>query len=224
MKLAAHQPIYLPSISYFQKMSQADIFLLADDLQYSTHGNFNRCQIKTFEGPHWLTVPVYSKGRQRQALHQVEIDQHQHWGKNHIRTLDINYQNSPYYELYRDKLASILSKSWSKLTDLNIFLINYLASQLFLKIRFIKFSDFSVKGITNERLITVMKKVGCKTYLVEEKYRPFLNLADFQSAEIAVQFIKARPIHYYQQFNGFVPDLSMIDLLFNEGELGYRFF
>ncbi len=224
MKLAAHQPTYLPSISYFQKMSQADIFLLADDLQYSTHGNFNRCQIKTFEGAHWLTVPVYSKGRQRQSLTQVAIDQHQHWAKIHLRTLDINYQNSPYYELYRDELESILLKSWSGLAELNISLIHYLARQLFFKTRIIKFSEFSAKGSTSERLIMIMKLLGCKTYLVEAGYRPFLDLEAFQTAEIAIQFIDTKPFHYYQQFKDFLPDLSVVDLLFNEGEQSYRIF
>ncbi len=224
MRLAAHQPTYLPSISYFEKISQADIFLLADDLQYSTHGSFNRSQIKTFEGLHWLTVPVFSKGRQKQSLQQVEIDQHQHWAKNHIRTLDINYQNSPYYELYRDELESILSKDWSKLVDLNILLINYLSRQLFLKTQFTKLSEFKVKGTTNERLIEIMKVLSCETYIVEEKYRPFLDLAAFQEAGLTVHFFESQPLHYYQQFSGFIPDLSLIDLLFNEGEMSYRFF
>lgn len=224
MKLAAHQPIYLPSISYFEKICQADIFLLADDLQYSTHGNFNRCQIKTFEGPHWLTVPVYTKGRQKQSFQQVEIDQNQQWVKNHLRTLDINYQNSPFYELYRDQLESILNKNWLRLTDLNIFLIKFLARHLFLKVNFIKFSEFNIVGNTNERLIAIMKQLNCETYLVEEKYRAFLDIAAFQSAGLMVQFIEHPPFSYYQQFSGFIPDLSLIDLLFNEGEMSYQFF
>ncbi len=224
MKLAAHQPAYLPSISYYEKIGQADIFLLADDLQYSTHGNLNRSQIKTFEGPHWLTVPVYSKGRQKQPLPQVEIDQHQAWAKNHVRTLDMNYQNSPYYELYRDELEAILMKSWSKLVDLNIFLINYLLNQLFFKPKLVKFSEFKVSGTTDERVMTILKKLNCDTYLVEEKYRPFIDLTGFQAAEITVQFMDVKPFQYYQQFQGVIKDLSVIDLLFNEGEASYRFF
>ena len=58
MKIAIHQPNYLPWLGYFYKIACVDIFILLDNVQYERNGYINRCQIKTPRGLFWLTLPI----------------------------------------------------------------------------------------------------------------------------------------------------------------------
>ena len=224
MKLAAHQPLFLPPLNFFFKMNQANIFLLADHLQYSTNADLNRGKIKTINGPEWLTVPVLSKGKSQQQINAVEIDNHENWQKRQLRTIFINYQNAPYFELYRDQLEEIYLRPWKKLCDLTVALITFFQSQLFIKAKIIRMSELNLSGATNEQIISAMRQSKCKQYVAEEQFQPFINESHFNAAGFKVNFIKYIQPKYYQQFNEFESGLSILDLLFNEGEMSYRYF
>ena len=60
--LAAHQPNFLPWLGLFHKVGQADVWVLADDVQYSRGSLTNRNRIRTADGWQWLTVPVLDAG------------------------------------------------------------------------------------------------------------------------------------------------------------------
>lgn len=219
MKFAAHQPGYLPPIGFFQKMMRSDIFLVADDLQYTRTANLSRTRVKNIDGASWLTVPVLSKGRPFQKISRVQIDNHENWRHKHFRTLEMNYQNAPYYYRYIDTLIEIYRKQGHYLSELNLTLLRMIKTELFLDAQLIKSSEMPYMKNINERLIAIMEKLGCRTYIVEDHYRQFVDIALFQKFNFTVEFIQPQPPVYYQQFGGFIPDLSIIDLLFNEGEM-----
>ncbi|NIV92323.1 hypothetical protein GWN42_05845, partial [candidate division KSB1 bacterium] len=110
MFLAAHQPAYLPDLTFFYKMSVADMFVLADTLQFSKHGAINRAKIKTARGINWLTVPVLTKGREGQSIAEVEINGAQAWQHKHWKTLVVNYTYAAYFEKYADFFANLYEK------------------------------------------------------------------------------------------------------------------
>lgn len=219
MKLAAHQPGYLPAISIFQKIVRADIFLFADDLQYSKSSNLNRAQIKNINGAFWLTVPILSKRKDFQKINCVQIDNHENWRCKHYKSLETNYRNTPYFYRYIDLLKAIYETEHHSLFELNRQLMDFLKKELFLHTRFIKLSEMVYTGNVNQRLIEIMKKVGCDTYIVEEFYRNFIDVSLYEKSGLSVEFIQPASPIYYQQFEGFISNLSIIDLLFNEGEM-----
>lgn len=223
MKLAAHQPLFLPPLEFFWKMNQVEWFLLADELQYSTHANFNRGKIKTVNGPAWLTVPVRSKGKAGQTIRDVEIDHHTHWQKQHWRTLFINYRNTPYLDQYRDALETLYLHPWPTLCEFSVALISFFQAQLFIKTKIVRQSELNQSGTVNEMLVSALCQLNCTEYVVETAFRPFVDEAAFRAAGIAVQFIEFSQPTYYQQFKGFEPGLSVLDLLLNEGEMSHRF-
>ena len=61
MRLAIHQPHYLPWLGYLAKWASADVFVFLDTVQYEKNGWQNRNRIKTRDGAHWLTVPVHAR-------------------------------------------------------------------------------------------------------------------------------------------------------------------
>lgn len=220
MKLAAHQPGYLPPISIFQKMMRSDVFLIVDDLQYTRTANLNRTQIKNINGALWLTVPVLSKHKAYQNIKCVQIDNHENWRHKHLRTLEINYQNAPYFYRYIDVLSEIYRKQWRNLLGLNLSLLEMIKKELILHhTQVIKSSEMPFMKNMNTRLIAIMEKLGCDTYIVEDFYRDFVDVSLFRKSKFTVEFIQPEPANYYQQFDDFIPNLSIIDLLFNEGEM-----
>ena len=82
MKVAIHQPHYLPWLGYLAKWAEADVFVLLDTVQYEKNGWQNRNRIKTREGPSWLTVPVHAP--LGAAITAVTLDAAQPWPRRHL--------------------------------------------------------------------------------------------------------------------------------------------
>ena len=72
MRVAIHQPHYLPWLGYFAKWAAADRFIFLDTVQYEKNGWQNRNRVKTPDGPRWLTVPVHA--RLGTPIREVTID------------------------------------------------------------------------------------------------------------------------------------------------------
>lgn len=217
MILAAHQPNFIPWIGYFHKMAQADRFVLADDVQYTTHGFINRNYIKTRQGKKWLTVPVITKGKGLQKINEVRIDTDQNWEQKHWSTLELSYKYAPYFEYYSDYFQQLYRKKWEFLVDLNIELIEFVRTQLKISCPIQLSSELDLVSGATERIVDMGKKTGCKTYLSGASGKKYLDEIQFKKAGIELIYDDFQHPHYRQQFEGFIPNLSVIDLLFNEG-------
>ena len=100
MILTAHQPVYLPWLGLFHKISLADIFVYFDQVQYLPKDWMNRNEIKTATGPSWLTVPILKKGHRERKTSEIEINNEIDWRKKHLKTIKNNYCKSPFFEKY----------------------------------------------------------------------------------------------------------------------------
>ena len=110
MILVAERPHYIPTIDYFHKMVCSDTFVLADDILYTTGSLVNRTAIKSPEGKQWLTVPVLTRGKGKQAIGEVQIDPERNWRKKHWKAIYLNYKYAPYFEYYRDFFEQLYQK------------------------------------------------------------------------------------------------------------------
>ncbi|MGB2630330.1 MAG: WbqC family protein, partial [Candidatus Omnitrophota bacterium] len=88
MKVAIHQPQYLPWLGFFDKMDRADVFVLLDDVQYKKNEWQNRNKIRNVEGWQWLTVPVLHEFGQK--ISEVKIDNEKNWKDKHLKSLELN--------------------------------------------------------------------------------------------------------------------------------------
>ena len=86
MRVAIHQPQYLPWLGYLAKWAAADVFVFLDTVQYEKNGWQNRNRIKTPTGPRWLTVPVHA--RLGTPIDEVTVDTAQPWGERHLRAIE----------------------------------------------------------------------------------------------------------------------------------------
>ncbi|MFQ5769885.1 MAG: WbqC family protein [bacterium] len=222
MILAAHQPCYLPNLTFFYKMCQADVFILADDLKYTTHNLINRTKIKTARGVHWLSVPVRTKGRLKQLIHAVQIDTAQNWQHKHWKSLLVNYKYAAYFDKYADFFENLYTKSWCNLLQLNLEIIVYILKCLNISTKILFSSELNLQGKGSQRLINLLEKLECDTYITEAAYRSYLSPELFRDYGFKLNFFSYHYSIYHQQFGDFVAGLSIADLLFNEGELSYH--
>lgn len=218
MILAAHQPGYLPVQDFFLKMHLADVFVLADDIQYAKHNFVNRTKIKTAQGVQWLTVPVLTKGRMGQLNSQVQVDTVQNWRQKHWKTLLVNYKYAAYFEKYADFFENLYRKPWTKLLGLNLEIIEFIKKCLDISTEILLSSDLNVPGQGTERLTGILDKLGCDTYLAAQDGKKYLNQQVFEERGLKLNFLQTKYPVYHQQFGDFEPALSIVDLLFNEDE------
>lgn len=214
--ISIRQPGYLPYLGFFKKIQSVDTFVFLDDVQYERGDWDNRNKIKTHNESQWLTVPINNKFGS--LLTEVKIDNTHDWSKKHRSTIKTNYQKSQYFQKYWKDIEEILNQKWEKLIDLNFAFINYFISELGIKTKTIKSSELNISKSGSEKLLDICKNLNASTYLSGELGRNYLNEKIFQDENIKVIFEKfSHPI--YNQIQGeFVPNLSIIDLLFNEGE------
>jgi len=218
MKVAIHQPQYLPWLGYFDKIDQADCFVLLDDVQFKKNEWQNRNKIKTAAGWQWLTVPVLHRFPQR--ICEVRINRTDPWSRKHLQALTSNYSSAPFFDLHRPFFEEIYGREWTLLVDLNVAAITYLAEALGIRTKLVMASSLPVPAEleATERLVAICQAVGANTYLSGVGGREYLDLAPFEEAGIGVLFqvFQIRP--YPQRFGAFVADLSIVDLLFNCNE------
>jgi hypothetical protein len=216
--LAAHQPNYLPWAGLFHKLGRADVWVIADDVQYTKHGLINRNRIRTLEGWQWLTVPVLSKGRGPQPIGAVEIDAAQAWRRKHWQALSWNYARAPYLKVHGPFLEEVYEREWQRLIGLNVELCLYLMRQFGIEVELRRSSALPLRQERSLRLVDMALACGCQAYLAGGgASRQYLDLAVFERAGIEVRFCNFAAPPYPQCFPGFVPDVTALDLLLNCG-------
>jgi WbqC-like protein len=218
MLVSIHQPHYLPWLRYFDKIARSDLFIVLDDVQYTKNGFQNRNKIKTAQGWTYLTVPI-QKPTQRSIL-EIEIDNRTTWRDKHRRTLEMSYRKAPYFERYWPEWAALYEREWTHLAMLNRAMLMLLLRHLELRTPVVFSSDLPAQDQATERLAALCRAVGGDSYL-SGRYavEAYLDPAVLEAAGIRLAFQEWQAPTYGQLYPaaGFVPDLAIVDLLFNTG-------
>ncbi len=211
-----HQPNFLPWIGYFYKIGKSDVFVFLDNVQYAKNSFINRNKIKTPQGAAWLTVPVSFKFGQ--LINEVKINNETKWREKHLKTLEMNYKKANFF----DDIFEIIKKiyylrDWQNLSDFNISLIKSIVSYFGLDKSFVKSSALGVRAKSTELLIQIVKKVGSDVYLSGFGGVKYQDEGLFKKGGINLEYYNFHHPTYTQLWGRFIPNLSMIDLLFNCG-------
>ncbi|MDC0927995.1 WbqC family protein [Nitrosopumilus sp.] len=214
--ISIRQPGYLPYLGFFKKIQSVDEFIFLNDVQYSRGDWDNRNKIRTIEDSFWLTVPILNNSKK--LLNEVKIDNSSNWVYKHKSAIKYNYENSPFFHKYWNDIEEILDKPYTKLFELNIALINYFILVLKIKTKITFSSDLNLDSTGSEKLLDICKKCDAQTYLSGELGVNYLNEEIFKKEGIKIIFEKFIHPTYSQKYEKFIPNMSIIDLLFNEGE------
>lgn len=218
------QSNYLPWKGFFDLIRQADLLIFYDDTQYTKNDWRNRNLIKTPRGRDWITIPCGPRHLHRRIDEVQPV--HSRWQRSHWDQLYQNYRTAPHFSDYRPFFEDFyLRRTWTNLSELNQYLILNIAKE-FLGIHTPsrRASEFGVDGAKEERLVGLLKKVGATSYLSGPTGRNFLRPGPFLEAGIRLEWIdysSYRP--YRQRFPPFIHEVSIVDLLFNEGNDAWQY-
>ncbi|WP_396177257.1 WbqC family protein [Flavobacterium sp.] len=184
-------PSYFPSISHFVVMAQSDkiVFEMEDNFQKQT--NRNRMYIYSPNGIQLLNIPIKHSKENRQMTKDIRLETAFDWQKQHFKSLEAAYRNSPFFEFFEDDIMPVFEKKHTFLMDLNLQTIEIVSKCLRLKLE----PTFSTEYFRNPVLTDFRTLVDGK----KDSY-------EFESY----------PQVFEEKF-GYLNNLSILDLLFNEG-------
>lgn len=191
--MALFIPTYFAPISQYAAIYNADsvVFELEDNYQKQTYRN--RCAIYAANGKLSLNIPVKhllteSRKKSKDTLVENDIP----WQQQHFKSLQSAYKSSPFFEFFEDDIANIFHKKYRYLQDVNIDTHLFIADALQIDDSFTKTVDYQVTP----------------------------NIPDYRNLAIAKKGVEIEMERYIQIFDdkhGFIPNLSILDLLFMEG-------
>lgn len=188
-------PTYFPSISHFVAMAQSEeiTFEVEDNFQKQT--NRNRTYIYSPNGIQLLNIPVKHSKLSHQKTKDIQIENDFDWQKQHFKSLEAAYRSSPFFEYFEDDIRPIFEKKHNFLLDLNFETLDFITKSMRLKLDYKTtveyFHEVDSNKVTDFRFLANGKK----------------DTSLFES--------------YTQVFDdkyGFINNLSVLDLLFNEGK------
>lgn len=186
---------YLAPVEYYSALAKADTVFLEHCEFYEKQSYRNRCNIAGANGSLALTIPVEKSKGSRLLTRDVRISEHSDWQIQHWRSIESAYNSTPFFEYYKDDLLPFYEKDWTFLWDFNIEI----------QAKMLELFDLQVDvQLTKEYKVDFDENVLDARNSIHPK------------KETDTGSLK----NYYQVFEqrfGFIPNLSVIDLLFNMG-------
>ncbi len=214
--ISIHQPQYMPYLGYIHKMKLSDIFVFLDDAQFKKNEWQNRNRVKIGKGQTtWITVPVIHKFGQK--INEVLIKTSVPWQKQHKNTLITYYSKASCFHMIK-KFEELWNQNFEKLVDANITSIKILAEIFDVKAKFILSSSLNINKTKTERLVSICKELGAKTYISGIGAKEYLDEELFRREKIEVVWQDFKHPIYPQLYGDFIPNLSAIDMVMNVGE------
>ncbi len=185
---------YFGPVRYFQEIRQARKVTIEAFESYERQSWRNRCRILTANGALDLSIPIAKGHSPGQPIRDVRIDYRQGWQKLHYRSIESAYRHSPFYEYLLDEFREYWEKPCRFLFDLNL-----------------SITEKVIRLIRSETTVALTQRFEQPGFYGPNDFRYSIHPKKEKSTGIA-------PVPYHQVFIdrfGFVPDLSILDWLFN---------
>lgn len=193
MKTILVHPSYFPSIEQMAAMAQAEKVVFENEDNYQKQTYRNRTYIAHSNGELLLNIPIkHNKDGKRQKMKDVLVENDFPWQDLHWKSLQSAYRTSPFFEYYEDDLAPLFAEKVERLLEYNLRIIEVLFEMIGIEVETSKTQGYEISpNITDLR------------FLIDAKRK-----SDFKTQEYT---------QVHQANHPFLPNLSVLDLLFNEG-------
>jgi hypothetical protein len=220
MIITIHQCEHLVWLGLLDKISKADVFVLADTFDFKKNYFENRNKIRIKDGWQWLTVPIEKDNHK--PINEVNIIYNENWQKKYLESIKYNYKNSPYFNRYYSEIEMCIMEKYGQtiyISDLNEILLKLFLKWFNINTPVILSSSMELTESlrSSERLLEICQKVGADTYLSGSSGKDYLDLSLFEKNNIKVVFHEFTHPVYKQQYEPFIPGMSALDYLFNLG-------
>ena len=197
MSILIH-PSYFPSISHFVAISKADSLTLEMEDNFQKQTNRNRMYIYSPNGIQLLNIPIKHSNTLHQKIKDVKLETAFDWQKQHFKSLEAAYRTSPFFEYFEDDIRPIFEKKHTFLMDLNLQSMEIVSKCLRLEFDYDETAEYF--------------------HEVSDK-KDFRGLINGKKDTTVIE-------PYTQVFgdkHGFINNLSILDLLFNEGRYAMEY-
>lgn len=198
---------YFPPIAYFSTLLQADSLVL-EACEHFQKGSFrNRCAIATSMGIHILSVPLKKGKNTQQPIREVAISYDMSWQKQHWQALRTAYGSAPYWEHYSPVFEKFFTKKYPYLFDLNFEILETVLTIL------------KIKNSLTISLSTDYKPIytdGTSLWNIPKQAGNNREGGDFRNTITPKtnHFDSKKYPQLFEDRNGFIPNLSILDLVF----------
>jgi hypothetical protein len=217
MRIAIMQPYFFPYIGQFQLIQAVDRFILCDDVQYIRHGWINRNRIlKPCEGHQYVIVPV-SKHQTHSPIKDVKVANGQDWKKTILRQVEHYRKIAPYYATVQKVLNDCLAPEETSIARLNGHCFTVVCDYIGIPFKVEMSSelglDYSNVNNAEDGALRMCEQLGATAYFNPPGGMELYSKESFCKSNIRLNFVKPNFKEYDQHRNGFIPGLSIIDIM-----------
>jgi hypothetical protein len=218
--LAAHQTQYMPYPGVLHKLFNSDVFVFLDNVQYVKQEFQNRNRIRTPDGWQWLSIPVRHKSKPPIAeVFPVDGE----WCDRHAKTVHAYYSHSPYLERMNEFWQITEKYKESALSTIAFETTHYLALMIggmeYKKVKVVLESELNLTreetSTATKRLLTLCERFNCDRYLSGAGAKAYLDKDPWKKHNIELLWQDFHLKPYRQQYAGWEPNLSVVDLILN---------
>ncbi|MGL4327576.1 MAG: WbqC family protein [Tannerellaceae bacterium] len=190
---------YLASIQYYAKLYSFEKVCIESDCNYVKQTFRNRCMIGAANGAMPLSIPIEKPDSPKCKTRDIRIAEHGNWRHLHWNAISSAYNSTPFFEYYKDDFVGFYEKKYDFLFDYNEQLREMICSLI----------DFTPNVSYSHEYQTVVEENAID---LREKISPKKPFDTWDNEFKAIPYYQV-----FQQKHGFLPNLSIIDLLFNMG-------
>lgn len=188
---------YFAPIQWYQKLNRYDSCLIEQHDNFVKQTYRNRCVIASANGPQTLSIPVEKFESLKCPMKDVRISDHDNWRHQHWNALLSSYGESPFFEYYEDDIRPFFERKWTYLYDFNW--------------------EITLKMCELIDIMPCMRRTDAYLMDIPDGTVDFREIIRPKRPGVDCDFVPRRYYQVYQQKFGFLPNLSILDLLFNEG-------
>lgn len=213
MRVAAHQPNYMPYLGFVKKAAASDVFVIADDDQYTRGSFIDYNFIKGANGPIRLKVPV--TGRFGSTIDEMSVLDETGWRKKHLKSIECCYKRARNFQKVYPAIEESLAEAPQSLAEASLPTIRALFSLFEIRSEIVLQSDLNIDARGVEGILSICEELGADTYVSGTGASAYQREEDFAEAGVTLEYVRHDARRYPQLFGGFIPNLSAVDFIMN---------
>lgn len=216
-RLAIMQPYFFPYLGYWQLIKAVDKFVIFDDVSYIMRGWVNRNQIRVQGEARYITVPLRDAS-QNKLISDIEMHPETAWRGKLSKTIELNYKKAPFFPLVFPVLEKLIEFPSDSLATYLSHQLQTLAAQMGISTEFVHSATYGNNALSGRaRILDICNHESASTYVNASGGRSLYAPELFASLGIKLRFLQTRAIVYPQRGSTFLPNLSIVDVLMENG-------
>ena len=208
------QPYFFPYIGYWQLLNTVDTYVVYDDVNFIKGGWINRNRILAQGNLQYINV-ILDNPSSNKKINEIKIRNDRFCYDKTLKTLDLHYRKAPYYEPVRAFLEPVLKYQTDNLSEYLFHSIQEVCLYLGISTQLILSSSLDkcneLRG--QEKVLDICSRLGASDYYNAIGGKELYDAESFSSRGIRLHFLHTEDVLYKQMSSGFVPNLSIIDVI-----------